>query len=315
MTRIRHARRYRVAMAGRTSQASRGRSSARGSPRGGRSLSTGNLVMVPFGLLGRAMIGLWMALAHGLGWVVRAVGRQAASARELDPEHRRDGGGLVMLALALLTAVAVWFQAGGPLGYWLSRSTRFLFGVVAAALPILFVVGGVKLMRSPGDPAHRGRAVVGWTALFTSVAGLFHLASGRPEAIKQMLSAGGLLGRGGGGLLADAVTPAVAVPLLLLLAAFGTLVVTATPINRIPQRLVELRDIMLGKPPELSDVDELEPEEEVEAPPRRRRSARRRQAAFAEVSTAQLAHTFWIAGEPSRPLGRMRNMAISSAKT
>src|SRR6266542_992616 len=269
-------------MAGRTSQASRGRSSARGSARG-RGMSNGSLVMIPFGLLGRAMIGLWMALAHTFGWLVRAVGRQAATARELDPEHRRDGGGLVMLALAILTAVAVWFQAGGPLGYWVSRSTRFAFGAVAAALPILLVVGGVKLMRAPGDPAHRGRAVVGWTALFTSVSGLFHLASGRPNAIKQMLSAGGLLGRAGGGLLTEAATPAVAVPLLVLLFAFGVLVVTATPINRIPQRLGELRDIMLGRPPELSDVDGMEPEEEEqEEPPRRRGPSRRRQAAFAE---------------------------------
>src|SRR6266540_3179836 len=269
-------------MAGRTSQASRGRSSARGSARG-RGMSNGSLVMIPFGLLGRAMIGLWMALAHTFGWLVRAVGRQAATARELDPEHRRDGGGLVMLALAILTAVAVWFQAGGPLGYWVSRSTRFAFGAVAAALPILLVVGGVKLMRAPGDPAHRGRAVVGWTALFTSVSGLFHLASGRPNAIKQMLSAGGLLGRAGGGLVTEAAPPAVAVPLLVLLFAFGVLVVTATPINRIPQRLGELRDIMLGRPPELSDVDGMEPEEEEqEEPPRRRGPSRRRQAAFAE---------------------------------
>jgi S-DNA-T family DNA segregation ATPase FtsK/SpoIIIE len=85
-------------------------------------------------------------------------------------------------------------------------------------------------------------------------------------------------------LLADAVTAPVAVPLLVLLAAFGVLVVTATPINRIPQRMGELRDIMLGRPPQPSDVDELDGElEEEEAPPRRRGPSRRRQGTFAEA--------------------------------
>ena len=48
-----------------------------------------------FGLVGQAVGGLWMGIAHSFGWVARSIGRQAASARELDEEHRRDGGGLL----------------------------------------------------------------------------------------------------------------------------------------------------------------------------------------------------------------------------
>src|SRR5690606_32249964 len=59
---------------------------------------------------------LWLGLAGAVGWLVRAVGRQAATAKELDPEHRRDGAGLFLLALAILLAVAVWFDGGGPVG-------------------------------------------------------------------------------------------------------------------------------------------------------------------------------------------------------
>jgi S-DNA-T family DNA segregation ATPase FtsK/SpoIIIE len=105
-----------------------------------------------------------------------------------------------------------------------------------------------------------------------------------------MSSAGGLLGWVSGGLVAEAVTPWVAVPLLVLLSAFGVLVVTATPINRIPERLRELRDIVLGKPPEPSDVDDeagAEEEEEEPEPVPRRRSSRRRQGAFAEAEEAE----------------------------
>src|SRR5690606_8938678 len=35
------------------------------------------------------LVALWLGLAGAVGWLVRAVGRQAATAREIDPEHRR----------------------------------------------------------------------------------------------------------------------------------------------------------------------------------------------------------------------------------
>ena len=40
-----------------------------------------------------------------------------------------------------------------------------------------------------------------------------------------------------------------------------------------------------------------------------------RHASLAEVSVAHRAHTFWITGDPSSPLGRMRNMMMRSANT
>ena len=39
--------------------------------------------------LGRGVGALWMGVAHSVGWVARGVGRQAATARDIDPEHRR----------------------------------------------------------------------------------------------------------------------------------------------------------------------------------------------------------------------------------
>ena len=43
------------------------------------------------------------------------------------------------------------------------------------------------------------------------------------------------------------MSPWVAVPVLAMLTAFGILVVTATPINQIPSRLAQLRDMALGR--------------------------------------------------------------------
>ncbi len=240
------------------------------------------------GLIGRAVIGLWMGIAHALGWVVRGIGRQAATAKELEPEHRRDGGGLTLIGLALLLGVAIWGNSGGPVGQWLSETTRFLFGSIAITIPVLLVAGAIRLMRAPADPAHRGRVVVGWTAIVLGAAGLLHLGFHRPSAPAQMEKAGGLLGTGSGGLLATAVSTWVAVPVLIMLAMFGLLVVTATPINRIPRRLAQLRDLAMGRPP-TDDVqgDEPEPDEDLETDAelgelRRRRPSRRRQGALAD---------------------------------
>jgi S-DNA-T family DNA segregation ATPase FtsK/SpoIIIE len=277
-------------MAGRTSQASRRRTSARYG-RGRTSSRRRSPGPGPVAVIGRGLGALWMGLAHGIGWIVRALGRQAATARELDPEHRRDGGGLLVLGLAVLLGFAVYTSQAGPLGQWLADAVRLFFGAIAAALPLLLLVGAVRLMREPVDPAHRGRSVVGWSALIVAAAAMLHIGQ-RPVDEAQREYAGGLIGLGVGGALEEAVTRWVAYPLLGLLLIFGLLVITATPISRIPARLAQLRDILLGKPFTQSGVDAedahaAEAEEEEDDPavrqPLRRRSSRRRQGSFAEL--------------------------------
>ena len=162
-----------------------------------------------------------------------AVGRQAATARDLDPEHRRDGGGLLLLGLAILIAVAVWAGSAGPVGTWLADTVRLFFGGLAVILPLLLLYGAIRMMREPADPAHRGRSLVGWTALIIATASLLHVSQHPAEDAVD--TSGGLIGYGIGALLERAVTGWVAVPLLVLLLLFGLLVITATPISRVPR--------------------------------------------------------------------------------
>jgi len=276
-------------MAGRTTQASRRRGASTARAASGRARQSSRTrrrsssAGVPI-LLGRGVRAVWMGLAHSVGWVVRGVGRQAATARDLDPEHRRDGGGLLLLGLSILTGVAVWFSGAGPVGERVADTVRLFLGAIAAALPLLLLVAAIRLMREPSDPEHRGRGVVGWSALILSAGGLLHLAQD-PIDNAQRDYAGGLVGAGVGGLLERAVTEWVAFPLLVLLMLFGLLVITATPINKVPERLGLLVGSLLGRPlppdEETSPEDEEEDEEEP-APVRRRSSSRRRQAALAD---------------------------------
>jgi hypothetical protein len=60
--------------------------------------------------LGRGLLLLWKLLAHTVGGLARSVGR---GARDLDPDLRRDGIGLVLLALGILVAGALGHPLDG----------------------------------------------------------------------------------------------------------------------------------------------------------------------------------------------------------
>ncbi|MBQ1042261.1 DNA translocase FtsK [Micromonospora sp. C72] len=268
-------------MAGRTSQASRRRGA---SPRG----TTNNRARQPAkktaarktarrparrgpgpaAFVGRAAGAVWMGLAHTVGWAFRAAGRQAASTRELDPEHRRDGAGLLLFGLAILSAVGIWGGGAGPVGRHLADTVRLFIGAISIILPVLFMVGAWRLMRTPADPEHRGRGLVGWGSMMLATASMLHIGQNPVDEVQRDY-AGGLLGAGVGDLLKSAVTAWVAMPLLLLLLVFGLLVVTATPINKIPERLGLRGD------PGVPEDEEEEAEAEAVAKPARRRPAKR----------------------------------------
>jgi S-DNA-T family DNA segregation ATPase FtsK/SpoIIIE len=229
--------------------------------------------------VGRAVSGAWLLLARGVGGVARAFGRQAATAR-LDPAHRRDGAGLAVLGLAAVVAVGVWGHGGGPVGRGVDTLLRGLVGKPAATLPILLAVAAVHLLRQLPRPEERGRVGIGWTALLLAVTGLFHLGGGSPGADGRA-AAGGVIGSWAGGALARGLGTALAVVLLVLLAVFGLLVVTKTPVNKVPERLRGLRDRLLRRGPAEEPAPAEAPTEEV-PPVRLRRPSRRRQGSLTD---------------------------------
>jgi S-DNA-T family DNA segregation ATPase FtsK/SpoIIIE len=238
--------------------------------------------------IGRGVGALWMGVAHSVGWVARGVGKQAATAKEIDPEHRRDGAGLLLLGVALLVGVAVYGGGAGPVGTWVADAVRLFFGGLSILLPLLFLYGAIRLMRKPADPEHRGRSVVGWTAMIVATASLLHIAQ-QPADDIEINNSGGLIGYGVGALLERAVTAWVAVPLLILLLIFGLLVITATPISKIPERLMLLADVLLGRSTSrapLSGPPETDDQDESEEPVKTRRPARRRQGSLADIGLA-----------------------------
>ncbi len=215
-----------------------------------------------------------MLLARAIGGAVRHLGH---GARELEPEHRRDGLGLAALAAALVCAVGVWADAGGPLGRGTAAVVRTVVGSGALVVPFLLAVAGWRVLRRAPEPERRGRGAVGWLAVSLGILGLLHLAAGEPTTSAGRRSAGGVVGVLAGSPLAVGLTPYVAALVLAALALFGALVVTGTPLHAVPSRLRALVDRLQGRtPPPTAEEDET-----AGPAPLRRSRPRRRQGSMA----------------------------------
>jgi S-DNA-T family DNA segregation ATPase FtsK/SpoIIIE len=190
---------------------------------------------VTFWLL-RGVVRLWQGIATMFGSSLRHV-RRGGKELWIEPEHRRDGAGLASLGGAILTMAAVWFHAAGPAGSGLNLVLRLLFGAGALLLPLIGLVAAWRLVRAPADPESRGRVVIGWAATTLGTLGFYHIVRGIPDysgGTRRLRAAGGTAGFVASSPLAAAVTPYVAAPLLVLLALFGVLVVTRTPLRQVP---------------------------------------------------------------------------------
>ncbi|WP_416967438.1 DNA translocase FtsK [Streptomyces sp. 4F14] len=230
----------------------------------------------PTGGVYRLVRALWLGLAHAVGAVFRGIGN---GAKNLDPAHRKDGVALLLFGLALIVAAGTWADLKGPVGDLVEILVTGAFGRLDLLVPILLAVIAVRFVRHPEKPEANGRIVIGLSALLIGVLGQVHIACGSParsDGMQAIRDAGGLVGWAAATPLTFAMTEVLAVPLLVLLTVFGLLVVTATPVNAIPQRL-RLLGVKLGvlhdpeEDDEYADDDERYDEQWREALPGRPR--------------------------------------------
>ena len=183
------------------------------------------------GALGRGIRAGWLAAAHGLGHLARGIGHGTA---DLEPEHRRDGLALGLLAGAVVLIAATWFGVQGWFVSWAAMVATALVGALAWVLPLLLIALAWRTMRHPDDRAATGRLVIGTAALVVAVIGLWHLVQGAAtpsDGAAAMNAAGGVLGWLVTTPTVSAVGVAVSAIVLVLLGIFGLLVVTSTSLT------------------------------------------------------------------------------------
>jgi len=182
--------------------------------------------------LSRLLANTWRAIAKALGATIRAITK---GAKDLDPEHQRDGIGFLLLILGLIAAAASWLRLDNWFG---DAAYSFFYGAVgrvAILTPLLFAYFALRLFRAPQDKAANGRILIGSILLLISVTGLIHIIN--PTSINTgataMREGGGWIGYGTSTLLIGLVTDVIAIPILVLIFLFSLLVITATPLSSV----------------------------------------------------------------------------------
>ncbi|MGJ9424968.1 DNA translocase FtsK 4TM domain-containing protein [Nesterenkonia halotolerans] len=208
-------------------------------------------------LLASAARGLWLALATPVASAVRGIGRQV----KIHPEDRRDGAGLVFFLLALLTAVVDWWGARA-IDHWtfnlVHTSTAGTFGWASVILPLILLIAAVRYFRAPQDHSGNARIAAGSTIILVSAAGIVHLANGLPTineaftvgpdgTFTALLTSGGVVGYLISVPLASLVTPYPVWALLILALLAGLLILTDTPLRRVPERAAVAKSYLVGE--------------------------------------------------------------------
>ena len=142
-------------------------------------------------------------------------------------------------------AASIWWGMDNLVGHVVSAFVHGAAGSAAWLSPLLAGMLSWRYLRHPEHNAQAGRVAIGWSALAIGVLGLLHIANGTPspsDGEMAMRHAGGLIGFVVSAPLSKALTAYVAAPVLALVAGFGILVITGTPLHRVPERVEEARE-------------------------------------------------------------------------
>ena len=246
----------------RTSASSRpqGRNSASGrAPVKPRKTSKPSALATTFQGLRRFASAIWLGIAHVIGAIARGIGK---SAKDLDPAHRRDGLGLLYLSLAIVVASVIWFDVAGFVSGVVTSLVTGAVGIFDVLAPLALLVVAIQTLRHPDAPSQKkGRLTIGWTLLALSVMGIAHINRGNPipsSGATAMREASGWVGWAITAPFVSAVGTIVTVLLLLVVAFFSVLIITATPVNAIPTKIKALIAKFERTPAE-SEVEETHP--------------------------------------------------------
>ncbi len=208
-------------------------------------------------LIGSALASAWRLIAKSLGSSIRFVAR---GAKDLDPEHHRDGAALFLFLLSLISITGTWMRSDSLLGRNVYSFLYGGFGAVAVAVPVALIYFAIRIFRMPDDKQGTGRITVGLLILTVSATGLAHLFNGslgysKPEGASAIREGGGLLGYYVAKPLVAVMSSLLAYPFLIALFLFGTLVVTATPFSEVIARTKVLLAWAKSKRPERQEEE------------------------------------------------------------
>lgn len=191
---------------------------------------------------------LWSGASLMLGTLVRRVGREAAS---LDPQHRRDGIGLLLIAVAAIVAAPIWFSTSGWFSTGIANIVNALTGRFDVLVPVMLVIMALRVLRHPDEGPDNGRIFIGGTLAWWMSLTLWQVISDAPSPGDPSFSeSGGLFGYIIGNPLYGAVGKNVTLIVVTIFLLFAVLILTKTPVAHIPKRIAALLAFIRSKRPE-----------------------------------------------------------------
>src|SRR5512132_4042562 len=196
--------------------------------------------------------------------------------RQILSPHARDAFGILLVVVALLAVLGVWFDAAGPVGDLLTWMLRGSLGVVAVAFPVVAVYWGILLLRDTARE-DRVRMFIGFSVLGLGALGIVSLLGGKPgprDGYDAVAVAGGVLGAIVAHPLTVVISSVGAFIVCLGMGAVGLLIFTGTPIA---VATANVRDFFTAADIE-EDAEPAPPVLREEPRPKRHRAAKLREA-------------------------------------
>ena len=186
----------------------------------------------------RGIGAIWRFIAKTIGSSVRFIFR---GAQDLDPAHQRDGIAFLVFILGLISAAGVWFSLDNIVGHGIYAAVFGLVGRLGFFAPLIFIYFAFRLFKAPDDSKATGRIIVGTFVLLISITGLLHIINGSTGTGQTAIRhGGGWIGYAISTPMVALVTIILAIPILLICLFFGVLVITATPVAKVIQRLAAI---------------------------------------------------------------------------
>ncbi|CAN5435962.1 hypothetical protein BH24CHL9_BH24CHL9_06050 [soil metagenome] len=141
----------------------------------------------------------------------------------VSPATLRSISGVLLMVAGAVTFIALFLPEAGILNRYVDDFLRPLFGQGAWLLAVLLVVAGVLVERAPAVGGGWITVALGGLIVFIGGEGLIHLLSGKGGSMTELQQGGGSIGHALSSTLADLVSPAGALVILLGVVLAGVL--------------------------------------------------------------------------------------------
>jgi S-DNA-T family DNA segregation ATPase FtsK/SpoIIIE len=171
-----------------------------------------------------------------------------------------------LVVFALISVLALWFDAAGVVGRGIDWGLRGATGIAAMAFPVLALYWGVLLLRGTAED-DRVRMFIGFAIALVGVLGLLSLFRDDPppfDGFTRVAEGAGVIGALAAWPLGRAVSEIGAAIVLAGVSVLGLLIFTGTPLASVGRRI---RDLFAREEREDEDV-EAEPERPKRREPR-----------------------------------------------